>query len=286
MAREHIGKIPGRKEDSHKGDYGRVLIVAGSKGMTGAAYLAALGALRSGSGLVTCGVPESLNTIMEIKLTEAMTLPLPENKDNGLGLKSKKIILDFSAKCDVVAIGPGLGTSDGTKKLVRELLKRIKCPVVLDADGINALEGKMGIIKRRKLKTVLTPHPGEMARLIRKDIDFVQRHRVEVTKDAAKASGAIVCLKGHKTVVASPEGEVYVNDTGNSGMATGGMGDVLTGMVASFIGQGIEFFSAVVSAVYLHGLAGDIAAEEMGPFSMLATDLVKFLPSAFDKSGI
>lgn len=286
MVREHIGKISTRKKDSHKGDYGRVFVVAGSPGMTGAAFLASQGALRAGSGLVTCGIPKSLNTIMEIKLTEVMTLPLPENKDGKLGIKAKKGILDFAAKSDTVAIGPGLGISDEVCKLVRAVLKKIECPVVLDADGLNALGGKTGVIKKRKYVTVITPHPGEMSRLIKKDVDFIQRQRVEVAKAAAKEIGAIVCLKGHRTVVANPEGQVYVNDTGNSGMATGGTGDILTGMIASFIGQGIEAYSAAVSAVYLHGLAGDVAAEEKGAFCMIPMDMIDCMPEAFDKAGI
>ncbi|MFC1570354.1 NAD(P)H-hydrate dehydratase [Candidatus Omnitrophota bacterium] len=286
MVREHIGKISTRKEDSHKGDYGRIFIVAGSPGMTGAATLASLGALRTGSGLVTCGVPKSLNSIMEIKLTEVMTLPLAETKDGLLGLKAKKSVLDFAAKCNAVAIGPGLGSGEETRKLVKDLLKKIECPVVLDADGLNALEGKTALIKKRKQVTVITPHPGEMSRLIKKDVAFIQKQRVEVAKKAAKDLGVIVCLKGHRTVVANPEGQVYVNDTGNSGMATGGTGDVLTGMIASFVGQGVEAYSAAVSAVYLHGLAGDVAAERKGAFSMIASDLLDTLPEAFDKAGI
>lgn len=286
MVREHIGKISTRKKDSHKGDYGRVLIVAGSPGMTGAATLASLGALRAGSGLVTCAVPQSLNSIMEIKLTEVMTLPLAEAKGGLMGLKAKKSVLDFAAKCNAVAIGPGLGSSEEICKLVKALLQEIECPVVIDADGLNALEGKIALIKKRKQGTVITPHPGEMSRLIKKDIAFIQRQRVEVAKKAAKDLGAVVCLKGHRTVVASPEGQVYVNDTGNSGMATGGTGDILTGMITSFIGQGVEAYSAAVSAVYLHGLAGDVAAERKGAFSMIASDMLDTMPEAFDKAGV
>ena len=286
MVREHIEKISTRKEDSHKGDYGKVLVVAGSPGMTGAAFLASQGALRAGSGLVTCAVPKSLNSIMEIKLTEVMTLSLPEAKDGLLSLKAKKPILDFASKCNAVAIGPGLGVSEDVRKLVRELLKKIECPVVLDADGLNALGSKTGVIKKRKYATVITPHPGEMARLIKKDTGPIQSQRVEVAKAAAKDLGAIVCLKGHRTVVASPEGQSYVNNTGNSGMATGGSGDILTGMITSFIGQGIEPYSAAVSAVYLHGLAGDVAADKKGVFCMIPTDMLDHMSDAFDKAGI
>ena len=254
--------------------------------MTGAAYLCSMGALRSGSGLVINGIPESLNQIMEIKLTEAMTLPLPENKAGGIGLRAKNVILDFAEKCQAVAIGPGIGGSDETRKLVKELLKKIECPVVLDADGLNALGGNISLLKKRKGVTVITPHPGEMAGLIKKEVSFIQLQRVETAKKIAKEAGAIVCLKGEKTVVASPEGQTFVNNTGNSGMATGGTGDILTGMIASFIGQGVEEYSACISSVHLHGLAGDLASAELGPFGMIAGDIIKYLPQAFKKSGL
>jgi len=286
MVREHIEKIPERSKSSHKGDYGRVLIVAGSRGMTGAAFLSAEGALLTGSGLVTAGIPEGLNCIMEIKLTEVMTLPLPETKNVSLSLKAKPQILEFSEKCDAVAIGPGIGTNDETKKLVRELLEEIEKPIVLDADGINALDGNIEIIKNRGSKTVITPHPGEMARLTDKSISEIQSKRKDITKSVAELTGAVVCLKGHGTIVADPSGKIYINETGNSGMATGGTGDILTGMIASFIGQKVDAQSAAISAVYLHGLAGDIAAEKKGQFSMRATDILNNIPEAFDKAGI
>ncbi len=286
MVREHIEKIPGRREDSHKRDYGNILVIAGSRGMTGAAYLSSQGALLSGSGLVTNGVAESLNSIMEVKLTEVMTLPLAETQNHSLSLRAKDKILDFSRNCNVVAIGPGLGLEEETRKLVRELLAAIEVPVVLDADGINALQGEMELLRQRKGRTVITPHPGEMARLMGASTDEVQSKRGDIAKSVAEVTGAVVCLKGHRTVVANSEGALYVNDTGNSGMATAGTGDVLTGMIASFIGQGVDDYSAAVSAAYLHGLAGDIAAEKRGQFSLIASDLLEFLPEAFDKAGI
>lgn len=286
MMRKHIEKIPERREDSHKGDYGKVFVIAGSPGMTGAAYLCCQGALRAGSGLVTNGIPESLNEIMEVKLTEAMTLPLAESKEHSLSRKAKGAILDFSGKCDVVAMGPGLGRAEETRGLVKELIEEIECPIVLDADGINALEGNTAFLKKRKQRMIITPHPGEIARLIKKDVSFVQAGREEIAKNLARSTGTVVCLKGHKTVVADPGGQTYVNGTGNSGMATGGTGDVLTGMIASFIGQGISDFSSAVLAAYLHGLAGDIAAEKKGPFSIIATDILDCLPEAFRKAGL
>ncbi|MGB3081566.1 MAG: NAD(P)H-hydrate dehydratase [Candidatus Omnitrophota bacterium] len=286
MTREHIKKLPARREDSHKGDYGRVFVVAGSPGMTGAAFLCCEGALRSGSGLVTNGIPESLNPIMEIKLTECMTLPLTETQDQTLGVAAEKQILDFSGKSDVVVLGPGLGRSSETRPLIRKLIQEIETPIVLDADGIIALEGNLDLLKDRRGRLVLTPHPGEMSNLTGKDVAEVQSMREDVAKSVAEVTGSVVCLKGHRTVVANPEGDVYVNETGNSGMATGGMGDILTGMIASFIGQGVDDYSAAVIAVYLHGLAGDIAAEKKGPFNMVATDVLDYLPEAFSRAGI
>lgn len=286
MVREHIGKIPLRREDSHKGDYGKVFVIAGSRGMTGAAFLSSRGALLSGSGLVINGIPESLNQIMETKLTEVMTLPLEETDNCSLSLKAKTKILEFSKKCDVVIIGPGLGRDDQTVMLVRELIEKIEVPIVLDADGINALGDELDLLKKREHRTVITPHPGEMARLIGKDIDQVQSNRIDFAKNLAETTKTIVCLKGHKTVIVNSEGITYINESGNSGMATGGTGDVLAGMIASFIGQKVGDFSATVSAVYLHGLAGDIAAEKKGQFSMVASDILEYLPEAFSRAGI
>jgi NAD(P)H-hydrate epimerase len=283
---KHLKGLPERKDDSHKGDYGKVFILAGSVGMTGAAYLTAEAAMRSGSGLVINGIPESLNDIMEVKLTEVMTLPLPEIKARALGAGGKAQILEFAAKCQAVAIGPGLGRNEETMKLVRDLVKELECPVVLDADGIVAFEGKYKLLKKRRSELVITPHPGEMARLTGKSVDEIQDNRVECAKELSAEINAVVCLKGHKTVVANPEGFCYVNTTGNSGMATGGTGDILTGMIASFLGQGVTAYSAAISGVYVHGIAGDIAASKKGPFCMIAGDMLEYLPLAFDKAGI
>ena len=286
MFEKHIKKFSERKKDSHKGDYGKVFVVAGSEGMTGAAFLACQGALSSGSGLVINGIPESLNQIMEIKLTEVMTLPLAETSIKSLSLKAKDAILDFALKSDVVVLGPGLGRNSETQELIKSLIIDIEKPLVLDADGINAIEGEMELLESRVNTTVITPHPGEMARLLGQSVESINLNREDTAKNVAQKTGAIVCLKGHNTIIASPEGEIYINNTGNSGMATGGTGDVLTGMIASFIGQGLEAFSATVAAVYLHGLAGDIAVEEIGPFCLIATDLIDYLPEAFDRAGI
>lgn len=284
MVKKHISKIPRRKQDTHKGDFGHVFVVAGSQGMTGAAFLASQAAMLSGSGLVTCGIPKSLNKIMEVKLTEAMTLALPETAEASLSLSAEEEILSFAEKIDAVAIGPGLSRHEETLKLVQNLLEKINKPVVLDADGIIALVENCDILKKRKAPTVLTPHPGEMSRLIGKDVREIQRNRTKVASDFAKKNNAILVLKGYRTIVADSKGDIYVNETGNSGMSSGGVGDVLTGMIASFVGQGIDTYSAAVIGVYLHGLAGDIAAKKKGQFSLIASDLLNTLPQAIQEA--
>jgi len=280
MVKKHISKIQSRKEDTHKGDFGHVFVVGGSKGMSGAAYLTSQAALISGSGLVTCGIPESLNAIMEVKLTECMTLPLPETSHACIASAAEKNILEFSAKSDVIAVGPGMSRYSETLRLIRSIVTRIDKPLVLDADGIIALEKHIEILGKRKEGTVITPHPGEMSRITGKDIKWIQENREKVASDVAKKYTAVVVLKGHRTVVADSSGDIYVNQTGNSGMSTAGVGDVLTGIIASFIGQKIDLYSASVIGVYLHGLAGDIASREKGQFGMIASDLLSFLPKA------
>ena len=284
MVQKHLEKIPSRKEDTHKRDFGHVFVLAGSSGMTGAAYLASQAAMLSGSGIVTCGIPRSLNVIMEIKLTEAMTLPLPETKKASLALSAEKEILNFAGKADVVAIGPGISRHKETQKLVINLLKKINKPVVLDADGITSLVDNKEVLKNRKYPTILTPHPGEMSRLVKKDVSVIQTIRGKIASDFAKKHNVIVVLKGYRTVVADPKGLTYDNMTGNSGMSTAGSGDVLTGMIASFVGQGIDPYSSAVIGVYLHGLAGDVAAKEKGQFSLIASDLLEKLPQVIKEA--
>jgi len=280
MVKKHLTKLKGRPRDTHKRDFGHVFVVAGSAGMTGAAFLAAQAAIRSGSGVVTCGIPKSLNPVMEVKLTEVMTLPLAETKYATLALSSKKDILSFSEKCDVIALGPGISRHEETLCLARALIKDIKRPLVLDADGIIALAGNTASLRKRKHATVITPHPGEMAKVLSTDTHNVQKNREKTALSFAKRHGVVTVLKGYRTVVADPAGEIYVNTTGNSGMSTAGAGDVLTGMLASFIGQGLDSYSASVIAVYIHGIAGDIAAREKGIFGMIAGDILECVPQA------
>lgn len=269
--------LPVRPPHVHKGACGRIAIVAGSVGMTGAAALTSSAALRMGSGLVTLGVAESLNDILEIKLTEVMTKPLPEvRKRRCLSLRAAGEIRRMSERADCLAIGPGLSTYRETAELVRRVVGDAQVPVVLDADGLNALAGETAILKDVHAPVVITPHPGEFSRLTGAKI----QDALSAPSAFATEYGTTVVLKGAPTVVAFETGEVFVNPTGNAGMATGGSGDVLTGMIAALIGQGVGPPTAARIGVYLHGLAGDLARKEKGEFGLTAGDLVEFLPAA------
>lgn len=277
-----IPKILPRKPDTHKGDYGRVLVLAGSSGMTGAACMCSTAALRAGAGIVTLGIPESLHGIVASKLTCVMTHPLPETHVKTLSELGRQDILDFSQRFDVIAIGPGLSQYLETKRLVLWLLQTLDRPIVLDADGINALADNPEILNKFKKPIVLTPHPGEMARLVGiSSTQEIQSKRLEASKMFVKGrKNVTLVLKGHHTIVIN-EDKFYINKTGNPGMATAGAGDVLTGMIAAFLGQNYTPFEAAQLGVYLHGLAGDFAAQEKGEISMIAMDILDNLPKAF-----
>ncbi len=278
-------KMASRKASSHKGSYGHVFVIAGSASYTGAPYLASQAALISGSGLVTLGLPKSLHPILAKKLIEVMIKPLPETEAQTLSLGAAREIINFSKKADVVAVGPGLSLNPLTKKLVLNLIRDIPKPFVVDADGISALAGHCDILKRLRHPVVLTPHPGEMSNIIGKSAAFIQKNRKKVAHVFAKEYNVVLVLKGHRTVVASPDGKSYLNKTGNPGMASGGVGDVLTGVIASFIGQGLSPFEASALGVYVHGLAGDLAAGEKGQLSLIATDLLNKIPEALKALG-
>lgn len=271
--------LPSRPSLAHKGNFGRVLIVAGSRGMTGAASLAGEAAIRSGAGLVTVAVPETLHNIMEEKLTEVMTVPLPDDGNGSLSREAGKKILALLDDMDVLAIGPGLSQSPGVITLVRELLPSLKIPCVLDADALNALAGETAIFNELKAPVVITPHPGEMARLMGIKPKNVQEDRIGNAVKAAADWKVVTLLKGARTVVATPDGVVYINSTGNAGMATGGSGDVLTGMIASLIAQGMKPARAAAAGAYLHGLAGDQAASDKGMMGLIASDIISALPA-------
>lgn len=280
---EFLSKFPKRAPDTHKGDFGHVLVIAGSAGYTGAAYLTSQAAILSGSGLVTLAIGKSLYPIMATKLTEVMVKPFFETKDCSLSLLAEKDLISFSEKCNVVAIGPGISQNKETQHLIRNLVSKLNKPVVLDADGINAFVGHLDMLKNAQGKLILTPHPGEMARLVGKDIAEIQKNRKEVALNFASEYNTVLVLKGYNTIVARPGGEAYINETGNTGMATGGVGDILTGVIASFIGQGADPFTASILGVYFHGLAGDLAQEESGILSLIATNLLNKLPEALKK---
>jgi NAD(P)H-hydrate epimerase len=272
--------LPNRRSSAHKGDFGRVLVVAGSRGMTGAASLCGEAALRTGAGLVTVAVPETLHSIMEAKLTEVMTAPLPDSGNGKLVREAKQRIISLLEDKDVLAIGPGLSTDPEVVALVKELLPAVRVPCVLDADALNALAGDGEALRKVQAPIVVTPHPGEMARLTGTKIREIQQDRLTVAANAAAAWNVVVLLKGARTVVAAPKGAVYINPTGNPGMATAGSGDVLTGAVAALIAQGLEPSRAAAAAAYIHGLAGDLAARRKGMMGLLAGDIAGALPEA------
>lgn len=268
-----------RASDSHKGDYGRVLIVAGSRGKTGAAYLSAISALKSGAGLVTVATPASCLNVVSSLGPEFMTEPCEETGDGTIAFEALERILDFDA--DVIAIGPGLGRHPSTAALVQSVVERAGVPLVVDADALNAFAGDPDRLTGRDgVEIVITPHPGEMARLCGMSIEDVQSQRLDIARDFAANHRIHVVLKGHRTIIATPEARAFVNLTGNPGMATGGTGDVLTGMIAAWFGQLLDAEAAARLAVYLHGLAGDLAEADEGEIAMTATDMVARLGDA------
>ena len=264
--------LPDRLPETHKGDYGKVLLLCGSRGYTGAAYLAAMGALRSGAGLVFLGVPESIYAIEAVKLNEAVVFPLPD-RDGKLSREAIGEILDRLPKMDAVLIGCGLGQSEDTFTVVQAVLEKAACPVVVDADGINLLAKHKDILRGRAYPTILTPHDVEFQRLGGTLMD----DRMESAAMLARDLNSVVLLKGHRTCITDGM-SAYRNTTGNAGMAVGGSGDVLAGMIVSLLGQGIAPLEAAAVGAWLHGSAGDLCASEMGQYGMLPTDMLTRLP--------
>jgi NAD(P)H-hydrate epimerase len=272
--------LPARPLDSNKGTFGSALIVAGSAGMLGAATLCARAALRAGAGLVRLAVPASLLSLANTLTPEVICCPVP---DGGTGLfapEALESILELAGSSRAAAIGPGLTASVEAGKLLKELLPRLRAPVVLDADGLNLLAGGMASLENRPAPTILTPHPGEMGRLAGMDVKSVQACRLAVAGDLARKLEAVVVLKGLATVTASPAGDLLLNSTGNPGMASAGMGDALTGALVGLLAQGMDPFQAAGCAVYLHGLAGDLSAVSRGDAGLLSSDIVDALPRA------
>jgi ADP-dependent NAD(P)H-hydrate dehydratase / NAD(P)H-hydrate epimerase len=280
MGEELAALLPEREPGAHKGDYGHALLVAGSPGKAGAAILGARAAVRAGAGLVTVAVPEPILQTVDLGSIESMTLGLPAGPSGQIAEGAVDVVLDAAEGKAALALGPGLGQDPATAAAIRRIVLECPLPVVLDADGINAFAGRAGELANRRAETVLTPHPGELGRLLGISTAQIQEDRVAAARGAADETGAIVVLKGHLSLVASGTA-VFVNPTGNPGMATGGTGDVLTGLVAGLIAQGLDALDATVLAVYLHGLAGDLAAGRLGENALAAGDLVGILPEAF-----
>ncbi|MCX8117235.1 MAG: NAD(P)H-hydrate dehydratase [Desulfobacterota bacterium] len=267
-----------RRPDTHKGDYGHLLVIAGSVGKTGAAAMVCEAALRMGAGLVTLAIPKSLNPIMETKLTEVMTEPMPETPKQTLSQRAFHPILKLCENKKAVVIGPGIGTFKETQALVLKLIKAISLPLVIDADGLNAIATQPKFLPLPNRSLILTPHPGEMARLIQSTGKEVQEKRLEVCRNYSQSTHSYLVLKGFRTLIGTPKGEIYINPTGNAGLATGGTGDVLAGMIGGLLCQGYDTLFSLQASVYLHGLAGDQVAQELGEKSLVATDLIRKIP--------
>src|SRR3954469_7833773 len=271
--------VPARAADSHKGDFGRVLVIAGSMGRSGAAHLAAMGALRSGAGLVTIATPRSCVPMLAMMMPEYMTEPLEETAGGAIDFSAADRVLDLSA--DIICIGPGLGQDPSTAAFVQAIVERSGVPLVIDADGLNAFSGDPERLTGRDgVDVIITPHPGEMARLLNVSIEQVQSDRLEHAREFAASHKCHVVLKGHRTIIAGPEGRTFVNLTGNAGMATGGTGDLLTGMIAAWFAQILDAEAACKLAVYPHGAAGDRAEADEGEVALLPADIADRLGDA------
>ena len=276
--------VPVRSEDANKGSCGRLFIIAGSRGMTGAAALSAGAALRSGAGLVTVGLPQSEQRVLASRLVEAMTFPLPSHRGT-LAKRAEKKVNERISAASAVVLGPGLGRSRGVSHIAGEVIKKCTAPLLIDADGINAICPNIDILKKAHCPVVLTPHPGEMARITGLSIEEIQKNREKYASEFSEMLNAVFVLKGKNTVIAAPTGEVFVNPTGGCALATGGTGDVLSGIIGAFLAQGLSTVDAARLGVYLHGRAGDIGAREKGVLSLVASDVIECLPEAFMSLG-
>jgi len=274
--------IPPRSQSAHKGTFGHAGIVAGSPGKTGAPALAGLGALRVGTGLVTVGTPKTVAPILECKFLEIMTMALPETPEQLLGLEARSALLSFCQNKSALAFGPGLGVSSATTELLSHLLPQFDIPCVLDADALNNLSSCLDVFSHMKQSPILTPHPGEMARLLQNPSSkkSINKDRIGVARTFATTYQVILVLKGANTVIANPHGQVAICPTGNPGMASAGMGDVLTGMITGFLAQGLTAWDAARAGVYVHGLAGDLAAKTIGEPGLIASDVIAAIPRA------
>ena len=276
--------FPARNKDTHKGSCGHTILFAGHASMLGAGYMASLAALRVGSGLVTYALPASSFKKFDARFPEIMPESVPDNNKGEFNLQGKSTVETLLQKKTVAAIGPGIGTSKETIAFIEWLLTNINLPMVLDADALNCLQNKTALLSRRSAPTIITPHPGEMARLLNIDIATLKQNRDILAAEFAQTHHVYLILKGAHSLLATPEGKIYINSTGNPGMASAGMGDALTGIVAGFLAQGISPCAAACAAIYVHGLAGDIAAEKSA--HLITSDVIDLLPIAMQRSGI
>lgn len=272
-----------RPDDSNKGTLGSLLCICGSYGMAGAAIMAGKAALRCGIGLLKIAVPKSIYPVCATNILESVYYPLEETSNGVISSKNTDFLLEMCEKSSAVLIGCGLSVCDDTKNLVQSVITNCEKPLVIDADALNCICNKPEILKNLKAPAIITPHPGEMARLLHSTPKTVNSNRENTAIDFAKKFGVVTVLKGAGTIIASPDGEVYINHTGNSGMATGGSGDVLSGIIGSLLAQGASPINAASAGVFLHGTIGDLAAEKLGKISMLPTDMIDMIPTAYLK---
>ncbi|MGM0378123.1 MAG: NAD(P)H-hydrate dehydratase [Bacillota bacterium] len=266
--------LPKREQNSHKGTYGKAFIIAGSIGLTGAAILTCKAALKSGIGLLKLYIPESVDTVISSNIAEVITKPLKEARDGIISLSSIDEIIKDSKNADVIAIGPGCTNTNELKEIVKRFINKYEKTLVLDADGLNALSKEVSLLNNRVGQTILTPHLGEMSRLIDKSVEYIEKNKISVAKEFSQKYNVILVLKGARTIISRPNGNIYINLNGNSGMATAGTGDVLTGIITSFVAQGIESWKACILGVFIHGYTGDYMVEKKGKYGLVAGDLV------------
>lgn len=276
------GLVSERRLLSHKGNFGHVLVIAGSPQYAGAGSLCVRGALRIGAGLVTLGIPKSMQTVYQIKCTESITLALPETDAGTMSQDAYPHIMKFIESVDAVALGPGLSKHSDTIKLIKKIISTSHKPLVIDADGVNAIAEELLVLRKAKAPLVITPHPGEMAGLLHTSVKSVQADRWKITRELAEKYGITIALKGFHSVIAGDDKKIYINSSGNPGMASGGMGDVLTGIIAGLLAQGLSPLDSARLGVYLHGAAGDIVAQKRGEWGILAGDLLAELPFAMN----
>ncbi|MBI4971739.1 MAG: NAD(P)H-hydrate dehydratase [Candidatus Omnitrophica bacterium] len=273
--------FPAREKAAHKGDFGRVFILAGSRGLVGAGLLAGIGALRSGAGLISLGTPEECAGMILAKIPEVMVKPLPETSEGSLAAKAYDAIKKYLKNQDVFALGPGLSQNENTQQLIRQLVEESEIPMVIDADGLNAFQDFNDQLKDLKVPVILTPHPGEFKRLFEIKVSDKEKDRVSAAGQIAKEFGLTVVLKGAGTVVAAKDGRVFVNPTGNPGMAKGGTGDILCGIIASFVARKLDAFDAARFGAFVHGYAADLAVKDFDEVSLTPGDILNYLPKAF-----